>query len=90
MSTPNRKVPDHRRSLRIPTNAPAMIAFNGGRSRVACVIRNISEGGAKLEVERLVRDIPQTFDLLVPGRPARACRVVWRALKELGISFSRD
>ena len=66
---------------------PAHIAFNGGRSRVACMIRNLSEGGAKIEVSP-VRDIPQTFDLLVTGQRPRSCRVVWRALRELGVAFA--
>ena len=35
------------------------------RTRLDCVIRNLSDGGAKLEVPT-VRGIPDHFDLLVP------------------------
>lgn len=70
------------------TNIPAYVIYNGGRSQVPCTIRNISEGGAKLETATSVRDIPPTFDLVVPGQRPRACRVAWRALRELGVAFS--
>jgi hypothetical protein len=77
---------EQRLSLRRNTAIFAAVVFNGGRTRIPCIIRNLSDGGAKLEVSR-VRDIPQTFDLLREGERPRACRVVWRALKEIGIAF---
>jgi hypothetical protein len=64
----------------------ATAIFDNGRTRLDCVIRNLSDGGAKLEFAT-VRGIPQTFDLLVPGHRPQQCRVAWRALKELGVQF---
>lgn len=64
----------------------AEIVFNGGRGRATCIIRNLSESGAKLEVAS-VGGIPQTFDLIAAGHRPHPCRVVWRALKELGVQF---
>ena len=64
----------------------ATVVFDGGNSRVDCVIRNLSEGGAKIEVPS-ARAVPQTFDLLVPGHRPQHCRVAWRALRELGVQF---
>jgi len=64
----------------------ATIVFDGGRTRLDCVIRNLSEGGAKLEFPT-VRGVPQSFDLIVPGHRPYHCRVAWRALKELGVQF---
>lgn len=64
----------------------ATAVFDNGRTRLDCVIRNLSEGGAKLEFAT-VRGIPATFDLLVPGHHPHHCRVAWRALKELGVQF---
>jgi len=64
----------------------ATVVFDGGNSRIDCVIRNLSEGGAKIEVPS-ARIIPQTFDLLVPGHRPQHCRVAWRALRELGVQF---
>lgn len=65
----------------------ATIAFEGGRKRIDCVIRNVSDGGAKLEVGS-VKDVPVSFDLLVPGHRPQHCRVVWRALRELGVQYT--
>ena len=64
----------------------ATAVFDNGRTRLDCLIRNLSEGGAKLEFAT-VRGIPQSFDLLVPGHRPHHCRVAWRALKELGVQF---
>lgn len=64
----------------------ASISFDGGRSRMSCVIRNLSDGGAKLEVAA-VRGIPDHFELLVPKHRPQQCRVAWRALKEVGVQF---
>lgn len=77
---------EQRLSPRRNTMIPAVIAFNGGRSRVQCTIRNISDTGAKIEV-RGVGQIPAAFDLLVPDHRPQACRVVWRAMREMGVSF---
>lgn len=57
------------------------IVFDGGRSRVDCIIRNLSQSGAKLEVAS-VKSIPNSFDLIAPGHRPHACHVVWRALRE--------
>ena len=64
----------------------ARIVFDGGRSKVDCIIRNLSESGAKLEVAS-VKSIPNSFDLIAPGHRPQACHVVWRALKEMGVQF---
>ncbi len=68
----------------------ATAIFDNGGTRLDCVIRNLSDGGAKLEFAT-VRGIPQTFDLLVPGHRPQQCQVAWRALKEMGVQFhARD
>lgn len=57
-----------------------------GFSSFSCVVRNVSETGAKLEVAK-VTGIPDRFDLIVPGHRPQPCRVVWRALKEIGVEY---
>ena len=54
-----------------------------------CIIRNVSDTGAKLEV-RMVSKIPPTFQLLVEGHEPQTCRVVWRSLREMGVAFSES
>jgi hypothetical protein len=62
------------------------IAFNNGRSTFDCIVRNLSEQGARLQVASVV-GIPDNFDLLMPDAPKRACQVVWRKTKEMGVAF---
>ena len=69
------------------TMIEAHIVFDGGRSRLACIIRNLSDSGAKLEVAA-AKPIPNSFDLVAPGHRPHASRVVWRALREIGIEFA--
>jgi hypothetical protein len=69
------------------TSIGAVLVYNGGRARMECVIRNLSDSGAKLELKGSVASIPNTFDLLAPGHRPHPCRVVWRTLKELGVQF---
>ena len=65
----------------------ATLVFNGGQTRIDCLIRNLSETGAKLEVAT-VRSIPDTFELMAPGHRPHGCQVVWRSLKEMGVEFT--
>ena len=56
---------------------------------VNCLIRNLSETGAVLDVER-PGDIPDEFSLLIkPEFVKRNCRVAWRSAKHIGIQFVR-
>jgi hypothetical protein len=80
---------EKRLSPRRHTMIIATIVFDAGQSRVDCVIRDLSDGGAKLEVAT-VRKIPQSFDLLVPRHRPQHCRVVWRALKQMGVQFIHE
>lgn len=57
-----------------------------GFSTMPCIVRNVSDSGAKLEVSR-VTGIPDRFDLVVPGHRPQPCRVVWRAIKEIGVEY---
>lgn len=77
---------EKRLSPRRNTMIRATIVYGGGQNYVECVIRDLSDGGAKLEVAS-VRTIPATFDLFVPGHRPQHCRVAWRALKEMGVQF---
>ena len=77
---------EKRLSARRNTMIEATIVFDGGRQRMGCIIRNLSDGGAKLEVSK-VMGVPNTFDLFAAGYRPHSCRVAWRSLKELGVEF---
>ena len=66
------------------TYIEARITF--GKTSLNCIIRNVSDTGAKLEVAK-VAGIPDVFLLHAPGHRPQTCRVVWRALKELGVEY---
>jgi PilZ domain-containing protein len=65
---------------------PAEIIFGGGQAMQECIIRDLSDGGAKLEFAN-VKTVPSSFDLIVKGHRPHHCRVAWRALRELGVQF---
>ena len=78
---------ERRRVVRQRSYLGGQIAFNRRLSVVDCVVRNLSEDGAKLECPPSIA-LPQDVDFTVDckGLQARA-RVIWRSDKELGLSF---
>ncbi len=85
--------PEEVRSLENSRAAPRQrvlkagkIEFSGGS--IDCVIRNVSETGAALEVASPV-GIPAEFNLMISGNIAkRPCRVVWVRDKRIGVTFT--
>ena len=71
---------------------PRQRILKGGRidfgvGTIDCVVRNLSETGAALEVESPV-GIPDMFELvIIADRSRRRARVVWRKGKRLGVQF---
>ncbi len=52
---------------------------------VQCVVRNLSEAGAKIVVHS---PVPGTFDLVFDcDQSRRSCRVVWRKEIQMGVQF---
>jgi hypothetical protein len=78
---------EKRLSPRRNTMIEALVIFDAGRRRMPCIIRNLSDTGAKLEVSS-VAGVPNTFDLIAPGHRPHACRVAWRSLREMGVEFT--
>jgi hypothetical protein len=86
--------PEELRSLENNRAAPRQRVLKAGSiefsgSTIDCVVRNISETGAALEVASPV-GIPAEFNLLISGNIAkRPCRVVWVKDKRIGVAFRR-
>jgi hypothetical protein len=78
---PNRRLAPRRRVFK-----GAKISFWGLRATIDCVVRDISETGARLSVESSV-GIPETFHLSFDGAPMRSCRLVWRKASQIGVTF---
>lgn len=76
-----RRVAPRRKVLKAGT-----IAF-GQAAGFDCLVRNLSDRGACLEVESPI-GIPDTFTLVVPNDAImRLARVQWRQSKRIGVLF---
>ncbi|MHC2626792.1 hypothetical protein ACVIW2_008824 [Bradyrhizobium huanghuaihaiense] len=61
------------------------ITFEDGG--IACTVRNMSAGGAAIELESPV-SLPQSFTLSITcDNFVRHCRPVWRSDKRIGLAF---
>lgn len=78
---------ENNRAPRQRTLKAGTIEFSG--STIDCVVRNISETGAALEVASPV-GIPAEFNLAISGNIAkRPCRVVWVKDQRIGVAFKQ-
>ena len=60
----------------------------GTSSVFDCVVRDLTNGGARVKISNAVnlpQDVAITFDA---GRTCRACRVAWRTFNETGLQFT--
>jgi hypothetical protein len=79
--------PDGRRSDRMRTFMAAKVSFSNGQSMLDCTIRNISDGGAKLQISGGIT-LPGEFDLIIPQRQVnRRVRLCWRNDEFCGVAF---
>jgi hypothetical protein len=61
------------------------IAFGGGG--IDCMVRNLSESGARIEVACQV-GLPPSFMLVIEADQfIRRCRPVWSAQQRIGVAF---
>lgn len=62
-----------------------IISFDG--AGIDCTVRNVSDGGAQLEVASL-QGIPQSFKLAIAADNfLRRCRMVWTTNRRIGVTF---
>lgn len=75
-----------RRALRYA----AWIGTGEGMPLRGCIVSDISDDGAKLDVES-AQDLPDEFQLLFSGHSGiyRQCRAVWRTADQIGVQFER-
>ena len=76
---------EHRSVIRDRVLKAGTIEFGGGS--VNCMVRNFSYAGAALDVANPVA-IPDHFTLILPvDGQQKACHVVWRKHKRIGVAF---
>jgi hypothetical protein len=73
---------------RIETSVTAKIAVGGKAPSTPCVVRNLCEGGACLQMASTA-GLPPAF-VLVFEATSRNCRVIWRTDTQLGVTFKPD
>jgi hypothetical protein len=80
---------DKRRSRRRPMRYTAWVALDADQLH-GCVLADISDTGARIDVEDS-ETIPDRFLLLLSGNGSarRTCRVVWRQPQQIGVRFER-
>ena len=73
---------------RQPVEIEGMIYDQHGKQLAHCVLRNVSEGGAQLELDREA-DIPEAFLLALShdGHVQRHCRKRWQFATVVGVKF---
>ena len=65
----------------------AMLSFNKGYSAFECVVRNVSDKGAKLSLAETF-SLPASFDVRIAGdETSRKAHVRWRTMTALGVEF---
>ena len=78
---------DKRKAVRHRTLKAGTINFNRGAS-IDCRVRNLSPGGACLEVASQA-GIPDDFVLAVESDQLKQpCHVIWRTATRMGVEFS--
>src|SRR3954466_10876042 len=76
-----------RRWPRLKTFLRGTIYYNNRLSSVDCVVRDISEGGARLVVSEAAM-VPDNFELHIPQKErAYFSDVRWRRGEEMGLQF---
>lgn len=79
-----------RLKIRRKALAGGRLIYHGGSATVECVVRDISEGGARLRIEGTA-PIPERFELVVPSRNLRMrARTVWVRDNERGVEFLEE
>ncbi len=81
---------ERRKDHRNRTYLGGKVVFNDRLSVHDCLVRNLSDGGAKLVFD-FPTTVPSVFDLVVPRRgESRRAEVKWRTRLEAGVSFVRS
>jgi hypothetical protein len=74
-----------RTTQRRPALDMGLIRF--GDISASCVLRNVSEGGAALDIGSQV-GIPDQFTLIVlPRKKIYSCNVIWRKERRIGVQI---
>jgi hypothetical protein len=78
---------ERRQSERRRSFLKGRISFNGGRATLDCLVRDISEYGARLKVSETFV-LPRLVELYMPSKNATLKgKIAWRTSDEIGLEF---
>jgi hypothetical protein len=79
---------ERRRNIRVEWHSPGKIYDGGGDLLARCVIKDLSNGGAKV-TGVAVGEIPDEFVLRIARGAVgmRKCRALWRNATTIGVEF---
>jgi hypothetical protein len=81
---------ERRRLARHKTFITGRIYFNNRLSSMDCIVRDITDRGARLEASESVA-LPDAFELHLPNKDEHFfARVEWRKANHLGVSWGVD
>jgi PilZ domain len=83
-------VKEKRSARRLPSRYTAWVALTA-EQRHGCVISNVSDSGARIDVQDS-KILPDCFVLMLANNAAarRYCRVIWRKPTRVGVKFERN
>jgi hypothetical protein len=77
---------ERRREHRSGVFKSARIVFHAGKTVIYCTVRNLSAGGAMLNLPTVV-GVPDRFVLEIDSATKYDCQVRWRSERHLGVKF---
>lgn len=79
-----------RRAKREKVHYSAWVQVDSSRAPIECLIKDMSDSGARLELPPVIRSLPFRFALWLDreGKVQRTCEVVWRRAYSVGVRFA--
>lgn len=85
---PHRQQEERRRHRRFSTLKEGEMILAESRQPVACLILNLSYGGAEIRLPDEAFDCPGAFALKLRSGPVHSCEVRWRRGDRIGVEFT--
>ena len=81
---------ERRTIVRHKTFIKGRIYFNNRRSSMDCIVRDVTDNGARLEFSASVT-LPETFELYMPNKDEYfLARIEWRKGNNIGVSWTPE
>ena len=78
---------NRRTERRIRVLKAGRLVFNHGFSAMDCIVRNISSGGALIDVPSVI-GLPEKFAFIVAGNSPRNAKLAWRSDHLAGVCYT--